>query len=334
MALYSMIRFRLFSQQAKTHALLPGSTLACEIYPAKVIVTDLAEHAPHVVHEIVFDDFGPLNKFYVMQDLEKGEIVVSGVSAKGYIRYSLYALQAKRSFCLAFTKSPEKREPIVVGDKTSPRVVFADRERLFLGVDKAQEWSQVQRRGDMKEILPVWYWLSQSIAHHTGSTESASSLLSRAKEGTLQEMKELYQAAFASMLLPRLKDCDFQGFLLPITSDQKISPLALLFDSFAMIRRLFFQEQEGALSILPQLPAEFHCGTLAPIRTKKGHTIFLEWTKHMIRRVRIQAACDEEVSIVFQKEVKQYRLGKVTCANGATLSLVSGRTYLLDHFEK
>lgn len=334
MALYSMIRFRPFSLQPKTQALLPGSTLACEIYPAKVIVSDLAKDEPQVVQEIVFDDFGPLDKFCVMQDLERGEIVVSGMSRKGYVRYSLYALQAKRSFCLAFQKSPEKKEPIVVGDTLRPRVTFAERERLFLGVDKAQEWSQVQRRGDMKEILPVWYWLSQSLLHLNGATESGPSLLCRAKEGSLQEMKDLYKAAFANILVPRLEDRDFQGFLLPITTNQKMSPLALLFDSFAMIRRLFFQENEGSMAILPQLPAEFHCGTLAPIRTKKGHTIFLEWTKHMIRRVRIEAACDEELSLVFQKEVKQYRLGKVTCANGAMLSLVSGRTYLLDHFEK
>jgi len=334
MALIPMIRFRPFSHQPKTSLLIPGSTLSAEIYPTKLLVFDLAEAHPVFIKEINFREFGPLNKFCVVADLEKGEIVVTGESRHGYVRYSLYALQAKRSFCLSFKKAPTKMAPIIVGEKEAPRVVFAKRERLFLGVDKAQEWSQVLRRGEIKEIMPLWYWLSQSIEYPPVGKVCGPSLLASAETGTLADSKNLFRAAFSELLVPRLVDTDYQGFSLPIAPMQEGSPLIVLQKSFGFIRRFFYREEANTIALLPNLPQEFHYGTLSNICTQKGHKLSIEWTKHTIRRLFIEAACDDEVDFIFQKEIKQFRYGKTHLPNGECPRLISGRTYLFDHFEK
>lgn len=338
MALYTSIRFHPYSHEKRTRCLMPGSTLCAEIYPAKLVISDLATDTPQLIQEHIFSEFGPFTNFSVVSDLEKGEIVVSGQASCGYVRYRLFALACPKSYCLEFRKSPVKIEPVVVGNQSAQKVLFPTRERLFLGVDKAQEWSQVQRRGEIREILPVWYWLSQSISLSFESPSfisKARSLLTEANEHRSPDsLNALFMTGFSDLLVPRLEDSDFQGYHLPVTSWEKTSALHLLKESFSLIRQLFFQEDENTMQILPHLPPSFVSGTLTHLTTKKGHTVSLEWSKQFIRRMLVQAACDDEITLTFQKELKEYRLGKYHMDNAAKVHLQAGQNYLFDNFRK
>lgn len=305
MSLVATIRFRPFSHLPGCRWMLPGTSLVYEVYPSCTYIFDIDR--PEEKEKIVFDHEGPLDQFCVLQDLEKGKIIFSGFTKKGFIR---------REFS---------------------GTVLPDRERLFLGPDKSQDWQQVARRKNVREIVPFLYWLAQSVALPAGecSGQIEPSLVHALKAAKRDEvelhLKNLYMAAFGSHLVPRVVDSDQNGYLVPIYPG---SSLHLLKEIFCIIRSLFIQEEGSSISILPRLPPAFVSGTLANIRTKNGHTISLEWTKGLIRRVLIKAAQDDELSLSFQKQIASFRLEKHRMQPPATLKLTQNKSYLLDNFEK
>ena len=284
MSLVPTIRFRPFSHLPGCKWLLPGTRLVYEVYPSRAYRYDIDN--PEAKETILFDHQGPLEQFCVLQDLEKGKIIVSGFARTGFVRYQ-------------FAGAP-----------------LGDRERLFLGVDKSQDWQLVVRRNNLSEIVPYLFWLAQSVPTEDG-------------DEVAMPLKELVRAAFGEHLVPRVVDTDFQGFKEPLYNGR---PLALLKGIYSQVRSLFFSEEGSLFSILPNLP--FISGSLANIRTTKGHTIHLEWTKGLIRRLQIVAASDDEITLHFQKEIDSFRLEKHPMTAPATLKLKKNQTYLLDHFQK
>ncbi len=361
------IRFKPFSHQAGTMCLLPGSHLAFQIYPALVCVFDYSLAENPLVAAFRLANLGPIDKFCVLQDQETGKIIVSGFVKAGFVRYVITSVQDPKEFNVAFEKLPTKtviefgkRSYKVVcddnvisatatvdvgnkiaffnGDKPSGFFVFGSRERLFLGIDKSQNWPQVLQRCCMKEIVPYLYWLSQSIGQLNDKITDGPSLLQNvrmaSRENVLTHFKDLFVAGFHQLLIPRLQDNDFHGYDLPLVYDQKIPPLAMLRGVFEAIRGLFFLENDKQLKVLPLLPTELPCGMLSSITTVKGHKITIEWTKHLIRRVFIEATCDDEIIFSFQNQITSCRLGKVRINTPATIKIRQKQTYLLDNFQK
>ena len=126
-------------------------------------------------------EISPLKKFTVLQDLERDEIVISGFSLSGFKRYVI--------------KNEASKRPL---------------ERLTLGVDKSQEWSQVIRRGQMKEILPFWYWISQKVPKSDQAIGSAPSLFTKARNAKRDEvvdcLQDLFTAGFSDQLVPEVPE--------------------------------------------------------------------------------------------------------------------------------
>ena len=352
MSLTSCIRFRPFSHEAKTVCLLPNSTFACQIFPSLIRFFDYDQKSPKLVGTVHFQDLGPLEKFTVIQDLEKGAIFVSGESSSGFVCYCITAgclevLKLSREISLEVwfegssnTVRVQKKSRLALLIKMHAQEA---KERLFLGVDRSQEWPMVVRRGDMREILPHLHYLSQSVAGSSldplGKGPSLFSELAQAVQEkkcdqVLTALKALFQAGFSHQLLPSLEDVNYHGYSLPVAQNQNTSPLLLLKECYPLIRSLFFAESDNTWHFLPQLLKEFHSGTLSSIKTKKGHTIHIEWTKQQCRRVLIVAACDDTVCCSFAKPIAAFRLGRYSFDNHSTLQLLGGQKYLLDNFRK
>ncbi len=259
---------------------------------------------------------GPVNGFTHQLDLEKGCICIYGHAKEGFFRDCV---------------PPHPSLPIV--------------DRLFLGVDKAQDWDLIHRRADPAEYLPFWYRLGQMVPNHQATTGTAVFLQEwrqhiQAKDriAVLDPVKNLFSCGFEGILTPRLEDTDHHGFALP-PIQSKDNPLALLSEGAKLIRELFVSTNEQELHLLPVLPPEFHCGRL--VGTATGPlTLSLEWSKKLIRRMIITTEIAGEWALQFQNPLQSFRLRhspgdrghRVEC--GSFLTLEPGVEYLFDCFEK
>ena len=350
MALTSTLRFRPFSHISGAKCLLPGSSLAVQAFASCLDVFDEEIR----LSRLRFLDLGPLEQFTVLQDLEAGKIVVSGFAKAGFVRYVIQAQQEAKSWAIHFEKLPselcvlhnDKEQQIAQGQTlafgTALPVILKERERLFLGVDKSQEWPQVVRRCHIPEVLPFLYWLSQSVILPVTSAQNEPSLIKNLQEAieqkkggeVLEHVKAWLIAGFGQERMPRRLDAGYHGYSLPVAQNTQTSALTLLAELQPLIRSLFFQEQKGIYSLLPLLPPECPSGTLSDIITSKGHKFSIEWTKHLLRRVQITAACDDELSLSLQKELTGFRCEHHHFSAPSSLKIRKGQVYLLDNFQK
>ncbi|MEX1012586.1 MAG: hypothetical protein WD595_06670 [Waddliaceae bacterium] len=274
-------RFKPFSHTPGVKLLLPGTDQFFQVYPEKIITGDT---------EIPLDIKGPVKNFTVEQDLEKGSIRVFGHSSTGYFEKKI--------------ANPSYQKP---------------KERLSLGVHKAQEWDLVKKRQMMSEILPFWHFLGQVTPIKPSHREGTAALLDRSLE-------HLFLAGFEGILSPRLQDTDYQGFDLdmPKAGD----PLILLTEGAKMIKSLFLQEEPEYFHILPRLPSEFHCGRLTTPE------IDMEWSKHKLRKLIVRTS----KPLLLPKEIKRFRLKGDHREKGEWIlrdqQLPSRKVLVLDRFER
>jgi len=306
---------------------IPGSPLILHVFPALLRVYRGAE----VIQEIELAISGPVKEFTAQLDLVKGCINVWGRSQKGYFRYSVFGGESQVQ--LKFAKAPKGLQDI---GADFPHYIPENIERLSLGSHKSQDWHGVVQRGDLVEILPVWYQLGQMMPEVEQNSKGGTfSLL----KSDIESFKQLWLAGFEGMMSPRLEDTDHQGFQLPVV-DQNLSPLPLLSQGWKVIRQMFFEESSEVLTILPHLPKEFHCGRLVGVKTDDHLTINIEWTKKQLRRMEIVSGSDTERQIVFPKGLKSYRLRNRKTEKGKRVSidkilrLEKGKSFILDNFKK
>lgn len=312
-------RIHPFSHKPGVKIPIPQSQYFVQVYPAllKFYLGMTLEK------EMTLDIQGPVKEFTTQLDLVKGVIHVWGHATSGFFRYHIFA--GERGPELSYEKSC--------------RVQLPELEKLSLGSHKSQDWSGIVKRGDLKEIFPVWYLLGQLVPEtHKDFSEGTLSLL---KECTVYEdFHRLFLAGFEGIMSPRLEDTDYQGFLLPPVTRVSLSPLPLLSQGWRMIRNLFFREAPQELIILPSLPKEFHCGRLIGIKTRDGDQVHLEWTKKALRRLEIRSKEDKEIHLNLPKEFKSWRLK--THKNdrgerqpvGTILKLEKEKPYIIDNLRK
>ena len=330
-------RLRPFSHSSHTITLIPKTRLAAEIFPAYVRVFDPTTKKTVYEQEL---SFGPLDHFTVILDLEKGRIEVSGEAACGFQRYYI------TPNAIEFQKGSKETISFANPEKIAD---FPQRERLSLGCHKAQDVAAIFRRGDLTEILPIWFFLAQSVAQVEDAEIANPSLFSALKDAVdakdtshiYESLSHFFKASFTSLFFPRLTDDFRQGFKQPIlTTFSSASPLLVLQKSLPYMRHLFFHEDEKVWQFLPVLPKEFHAGRIIDLRSKSNHLIAIEWTKKSIFRATINAVQDDFFVFKFHPDIKRFRmstrsrkvLGQVS--NGQEIPLSKGEGYLLDRFEK
>ncbi len=333
---------------------LPGTTLALEAYPARLCFYDLSRAEPEKKWDMALDIHGPVSEFTVQLEIAKGLIKVWGKSLKGF--YRVYIHGSEKGVGLYFDKVPEKS--LVLNVSGEPEHLVHEKEwyvstsagsltpfvplpleRLSLGSHKSQDWEGVCRRADLVEILPFWYQLGQVLPIcPIKRNEGTLSLLNEC--GDYRQFHRLFLAGFEGVMCPRLLDKDCQGLSLPDVVDKDQSPLPILTGGWRLIRQLFFTENEGRITLLPNLPKEFPSGRLVGLKLPDGSTLNLEWTKKKLRRLSIQAESDGAKQIAFPKELKSFRLktkkfekGKrMNC--GESIAFEKGTVIYLDNFTK
>lgn len=330
-----------FSHTPGTNCLIPGTKFGVQIFPTLIRLYDLTTSSPKLISETNFELTGPVREFTVEQDLEKGAIRVWGHYQEAYMRYNIQAKE--NSILLNVERGPEKYSKVLFSiDQTSS--IRPPTERLSLGSHKKLDWDLIKRRLELEDILPIWLRLGQWTPE-LKPTEyyGTATMLNELKEPLTiyQTFLNIFLAGFEGILFPRLIDTQYQGFKLPeIPHGSDISPLILLKEGALQIRKLFIQQDNAHIHILPLLPPQFHAGRFINIDCGKYGLLDIEWSKKQIKRLIFQAENNSELYFHFSKEFKKFRLRKregekgawVEC--GAALAVEAGQTYLLDNFQK
>ena len=249
-----------------------------------------------------------------------------------------------------------KRESLLIPISMHQGPLHPVEEQLSLGSHKKQDWELVKRRLDMTEIFPMWgcVWDNRcpqflKLLHSQGAfykilNECTESIHEHCKLEILPAFTRLFLAGFHGILVPRLYDTDFQG-LLPYQEpkDSDPSPLALLTESAALIRSLFFREEKNSITLLSCLPPDFHCGRMTQVRTCAGDMLDCEWSKKQLRRVVLAVHSERELLFRFPKDLTQCRVRQSPKDRGKKHVLLDGELTLklsphsrlyLDRFKK
>lgn len=328
-------RLHPFSHTPGTFFPVLGTLFSVQIFPAKLIFSSLDQKV-----ELDLDIEGPVSGFTAILDLEKGRIRVFGKSASGFFSYFISdrgIFEEKK----AASKSLFAKEFSL---PFSPSLKTPCKQRLFLRSEKKLDWDLLYRRADLSEILPVWLRVASFLPEIKKAAPDALSLLSAKDRRVIAEnFLTFFKLAFKGVFVPQEKDSCHLGKIGEIDSSclaKKEEVFSLLLESAKQARALFFDEKEGALQILPQLPVEFVFGKMTAIQTEAGHLLDMEWTKKLIRRLRVKVASDCTLSIQFQKQIKSFRLKRGMKRSGerlnagALISVKKGEILHLDQFEE
>lgn len=316
-------KLRPFSFVPGTFCLIPGSFHAVEVFPTLLRIYDLREKEKKLIKEVPLETKGSPSHFMVIQDLEKGVVTIRIGRERFHILPSLELIK-KRS--------------------APSHIVFL--ERLSLGSHKKQEWEKISARKDFKEIFPLWMRLVSLLPplpprKEEGGMFSLLHACEKAIEASYPEhilpfFKKLYLAGFHDLLVPRLKDDEYQGILEEETIPD-VSPLYLIKEGGDLIRSLFVKMSGDEIVILPHLPPEFHCGRLLHVATSLGE-LHLEWSKKTILQVIFKAKQDGILCLRFCSSLKSARLKTSDQTKvidlGVPLEIKSGSLYLWDRFQK
>jgi hypothetical protein len=318
-------RLKPFSHMPGTRCLIPGSQYLVEAFPALIRIR---EFSGAISKEVVLDIEGPLKQFTLVQDLERGCVTLFS---------ELYHFHLLPNLDLMFQKNP-------------PLPPLRVQERLSLGSHKKQEWEAIKKRGDFREIFPLWFRLGSllNLPPRQGDDRGVFSLLKPLQESlythrperVLPYFEKLFLAGFSQMLVPRIVDEDFQGILSNQTPLSEDSPLYLLSEGSALIRSLFILTAQNEISILPNLPPEFFEGRMLHLSCPPYGKVDLEWSKKTIKRVHFHAVKDGQLTFHFPSGMRHFRVRsdehergrRYAC--GDSLEIKSGSHYLLDQFQK
>ncbi|MGE5196397.1 MAG: hypothetical protein ACM3JI_03600, partial [Anaerolineae bacterium] len=223
-------------------------------------------------------------------------------------------------------------------------------ERLSLGMHKSQEWDMVCRRQDLKEIFPLWFRLGQWLPRIEKPVFAAGTLrlLDECQEKIFRLAKnelwecffKLFKAGFYGLMVPRLKDEQFQGLVFDDELPSEGIPLSLLTEGSSLIRSLFIQESSNRLALLPCLLPQFHSGRFVNLSCFKEDMIDIEWSKKVLRRVIWRSFSKKTVELVLQKDIKTFRVRRSMSEHGeillrsASLMMERGEILFLDRFQK
>jgi len=313
-----MHRLRPFSHRPNTTCLIPTTQFVVRAFPALIQIEKLSGE---IIKEIKLNIEGPLKLFTLVQDLERGCVTLFSEQYRFHILPDLTVVDKKHS-------------------GTAP-LLF--QERLDFGSHKKQEWDLVKKRGDLREIFPLWFSLGSQLTLKERLEENVGMFLllqeckkaidSHHPETIVPAFKKLFLAGFREMLVPRSFDDEHQGIL---ASDQvsKSSPLYLLSEGAQLIRSLFLHSSGNEFSILPNLPPEFFAGQMLHLACPSFGTLDLVWSKKSIRTLHFHAHHDGEILFHFNPRIRSFRLGNQRHQCGDILEIKSGCLYVLDQFQK
>jgi|GEM_PF-4670833 len=194
-------------------------------------------------------------------------------------------------------------------------------EKLDLGISKAQNWERVVERALPEEIYPFWFTLAQWQPPVEVTAED--SLLIRG------ELMSTFKAGFTGIFVPQVEDRFFQGYPVPPVRGD---PHQLIQEGARQIRVLFI-EQKGLEVAIKRSP--FAVGKMLNLVLPGIGILHIEWTKHQMRRLYLEAKASTSCRITFPSDHHTFRLNQTKrLACGSPFEIAFGHTYLLDQFQK
>lgn len=332
-------RLRPFSHTPGTYCILPGSSLRLQIFPALIRVHDLSKAEPEEIVSFKVPVKGPIKEFTLQLDLEKGLIHIWGKSNEAFFSYSISSAQQSHQIVVQINKGLSSWFPETITQNKSFKILKHSKtfappliDRLSLGNHKSQDWDQVKRRGDLREILPVWLRLGQLIdSPKEIAYEGTAAFLKTCQD--YSDFLNFFNIGFEGILSPRLTDDQHQGFELT-SPPSTLSPLILLKEGAHVIRSLFFRIQQNDLFLLPQLPPQFHCGRFLQVCCGDWGLLDFEWSKKMMRRMVLHAEASGSINMHFPKDVRCYRLNGQIHSVEKPITVEKGELYTIDRFQK
>ena len=345
-------RFHPFSHQPGVEALVPGTAFAVKVFPTQIHL--FSEKVEHIWR---FDFTGPIEGFTVIQDLEKGRIVVFGKAQEGYFRFFIRGVREgielyldKKIGMHVNNTFMEPKQSLLFNIETD--TFKPPMERLCLGVHKKQEWELIQKRGSLCEILPLWFQIGQSWGQSWDQSCAHSSQESPQKS-LPENFLSLFRAGFSGMFVPQKRDPLHQG--IPANNawgdtggnmggdtgsdawDDAGS--SLLPRGANAIRSLFFEKERDTLSFIPHLPKEIVCGRMSDLRVSDTLSIDFRFSRRLLREVVLKSTCAQEFFLKSRGGIASYRMRTSLKTKGRSLSLkspieISPGITCLDHFQK
>jgi hypothetical protein len=324
-------RLHPFSHRPGVWVMIPKSRWGLQVFPTLLRFTSGRE-----LIEVPLAIEGPLSQFTVQQDLEKGNIRVFSTTFEYFVE------QKEEGIVLTGKRGLSSLHRIVVKESVLHEPAG---ERLSLGMHKSQDWEMVVRRGDLREIFPVWLKIAEWFPSEESKFPSAGNFrflshLPKKREEMAAHFLNFFRSGFSGIMFPRLNDDDHQGILPEEPRAENGSPYPLITEGAKLIRSLFIEESRDGLAILPVLPPEFHAGRFTQIRLAGGDLLDIEWSKHLLRRATLHCKTRRTLHLQLQKPLDSFRLSRTLKDRGvrhaatAPLELVPGETLFLDRFQK
>ncbi|ADH21370.1 hypothetical protein [Chlamydia trachomatis] len=322
--------FKPYIMEPGAKILIPGSTLYAQVFPS---LWRIFSSSHELVNEGRVPIQGPLQRFAVFQNLNRGGVAVMTEQYKYYL-------------------SPNGCYTRSIADL--PSASFYSGEYVSFGVHKHADLEKIRRRKDLKEILPFLFRhgaLLQNQPNLSMEKTEVALLLDTLdvaiaepnKERVFSLLERFVYAGLSKTLLPRLYDEEYQGIVSedPRPGNEAV-PFSLLRAAALSMRRIFIQESDGVVTLLPALPPEFPCGRWISLYLENIGEISFEWSKKTIRRVILKAHVSRELAIISPGvHSSRFRIEEqgriISCKIKNLLEKVeikAGTTYLWDRFCK
>jgi hypothetical protein len=332
-------RCRPYSHEPGASCLVPHTCWAVQAFPCLIRLIDCEKNDSTERIDVALSLTGPVREFSVQQDLEKGYVSVWGVAREG--RYQIrieasethigmYVDRAPSGGLIAAGRNFQKGEFLLWPIR---RFYKADAlERLSLGKHRGADWDAIWRRFDLKDILPVLFYLGQQVPRISAAPPCG---VFRLLEG---DWEPFLRAGFFSILCPRLTDSQHQGLLESETIPSEASACRLVTGAAEKIRRLLVN-QKGMEVCIPKQNL-FPCGRMTNVHLDQIGRIDFEWRQYLVRQMIVRASHSAEVNFIWPKAVHSLRLrqnlsDRGRCVDaGKSLLLEAGKVYYLDRFQK
>lgn len=352
-------RFAPFSKRLGEEVWIPKTFWRVQIFPTRVLFYPLDRKQP--LRVIDFELHGPVSNFMVLYDLERDRIFWSFTSQEGYFAAYIYAeddsvyLQLKKGANgeVRYRLDEKGRfRKLASGEEIEFSIddFFGEEEgseRLTLGCSKQQDIQSIFQRGDLCEILPFVFFLSQKGKKDLGLLQGGvGDLLDDVrlcikKKDRIQlgsALQHVFSVGFSGLFVPQKEDKLFRGIAVnPVKKGA--SSMKLLGELYVLLKELFVSEKKDHLYLLSLLPREIHAGRFTGIYSSFG-TLDLEWRGKMIKKMKIHASKDSHLFLHFPEAIKSLRIRKSIRDSGQVvplkvgLTLKSNQTYFLDKFFK
>lgn len=272
---------------------IPGTNREAIIYPGRLEIGEFSFDLP--LEERAVD-------FTALLDLKKGAIFVNVRTKSAYFRYRIKAAAVDEGITVVFDRGLRKRFfiPCVVEKPKS----FA---WLSTGVYKKQEWESVQKRGNIAEILPIWFMASQWF-----------------EEGEMPEnLLATFQESFGAIFTPRAaRHTGYKG--------------ACASFPFKDFQALFAQYGEKSLRL--SFPHYLACGRVQNLTVDSDFSLDLLWSNKQLKQAIIRPFVDQTCTLHFPGKSCRLRFNKKdkgrTLLSGETLSFIAKQRLFLDRFTK